>query len=180
MFLNRLVARVLLLDCALEERLRKCQTELQCEKCIFKYWSVNTNFQTNFSNLTRYSTGCISIILHHKYVVSYYMPLFYWIYYRQVINFWETYLTTDQFQCMVEWLKHNVVHYPKSVHLWKKTAVKRAELIRMNNEESHENVVWNYPRLFDIPGMGSILSIKCDSHRKGPKNGHKFSCQLAQ
>ena len=72
--------------------------------------------------------------------------------------FSETSLTSEEFESMVEWLRHNVAPLSQVRTFMEKTAVKRAELIRsLDDGTSHNNIVTDYPRLFDMPGMVSIF-----------------------
>lgn len=71
--------------------------------------------------------------------------------------FLESDISNEQFQCMVEWLKHNISPTTQVNSFMEKTAVKRAEWIRINRGESFENILREYPRLFDTPGMVSMM-----------------------
>ncbi|XP_033124873.1 uncharacterized protein LOC117123132 [Anneissia japonica] len=66
-------------------------------------------------------------------------------------------LTTEEFHKMVEWLKHNIAPASQITLFMKKTAAKRAEWIRANPGQPFNNIMTEYPRLFDMPGMVSIL-----------------------
>ena len=67
----------------------------------------------------------------------------------------ESDLPSEQFQSMIEWLKHNVVPSSQVNSFMETTAVKREEWIRKNPGQSFDNILKKYPRLFDTPGMMS-------------------------
>ena len=56
---------------------------------------------------------------------------------------------------MIEWLKHNVAPSSQVNSFMEKTAVKKAEWIRKNPGQSFDNILKEYPPLFDTPGMVS-------------------------
>lgn len=62
-------------------------------------------------------------------------------------------LSSEEFESMTEWLKHNVEPVSQVSSFMKKTAVKRAEWIRNNPGQPFDNILREYPRLFDTPGM---------------------------
>ena len=79
-----------------------------------------------------------------------------------IFYFLETPLTCDEFDAMVAWLKHNVTPLSKVSEFVEKTAVKRAQMIRSGQLEKTP-ITDMYPRLFDTPGMVSMLwRVKCN------------------
>ena len=70
-----------------------------------------------------------------------------------LLTFTESDLSDEQCKSMAEWLKHNLAPVAQVTSFMEKTAVKRAEWIRNNRGQSFDNILQEYPRLFDTPGM---------------------------
>jgi hypothetical protein len=73
-------------------------------------------------------------------------------------TFLESTLTEDQYEGMVEWLKWHVEPLWKVKEYIEKTSTKRAAWICGNANLSVSAILTQHPRLFDTPGMVSILS----------------------
>ena len=73
---------------------------------------------------------------------------------RSIIN-----INTDDYEGMIEWLKHNVQPQVKVKEYMKKTAIKRAAWIRENPGITVEAILKEHTRLFDTPGMVSVRQI---------------------
>lgn len=73
-----------------------------------------------------------------------------------MVIFTESDVTSEEFQSMVEWLKHNVSPPSQVLSFMEKTAVNRAEWIRLNPGEPFDNIIKEYPRLFNTPGKVRI------------------------
>lgn len=59
---------------------------------------------------------------------------------------------------MIEWLKNHTESESKVRGYMQKTAVKRAAWIRENTNLAIGDILKVHPRLFDTPGMVSVLS----------------------
>ena len=62
----------------------------------------------------------------------------------------------DDYEGMVEWLKHHVEPVETVQDYMEKTSIKRAAWVRGDNEITVETIIKEHPRLFDTPGMVSI------------------------
>ena len=78
----------------------------------------------------------------------------------------ESDLPSEQFQSMIEWLKHNVAPSSRVNSFMEKTAVKRAEWIRKNHGQSFHNILKEYP--CSLTQHGELISVKLiDTNKDG-------------